>query len=42
MPLDPESDFHLLTHAGAITVTPITLRQTDMGLAAALDGQLTL
>ena len=42
MPLDPGSDFHLLTHAGAITVTPIMLRQTDMALAAALDGQLTL
>jgi len=41
-PLDPLSDFHLLTHGNAITVTPLTLRQTDMALAAALDGKLIL
>ncbi|HTJ58062.1 MAG TPA: 5'/3'-nucleotidase SurE [Devosiaceae bacterium] len=41
-PLDPLSDFHLLTHGGAITVTPLMLRQTDIALAAALDGKLGL
>ena len=42
LPLDPASDFHLLTHDNAITVTPLMLRQTDVALAAALDGQLGL
>ena len=42
LPLDPASDFHLLTHGNAITVSPIALRQTDVGVAAALDGRLTL
>lgn len=41
-PLDPDNDFHLLTHGKAITVTPLTLRQTDLGLAARLDGQLSI
>jgi 5'-nucleotidase len=41
-PLDPGSDFHLLTHGNAITVTPVMLRQTDFTLAAALDGRLSL
>ncbi len=41
-PLDPLSDFHLLTHGNAITVTPLMLRQTDTGVAAALDGTLGL
>ncbi|MDR3472693.1 MAG: 5'/3'-nucleotidase SurE [Devosia sp.] len=40
MPLDHESDFHVLTHGNAITVTPLRLAQTDMDLAAALDGTL--
>lgn len=39
-PLDPNSDFHLLTHGNAITVTPLMLVQTDMTLATALDGTL--
>jgi len=42
LPLDVGSDFHLLTHANAITVTPVTLRQADAALVAALDGKLTL
>ena len=41
-PLDPENDFHLLTHGNAVTVTPVTLRQTDMALVEALDGKLGL
>lgn len=41
-PLDPVSDFHLLTHANAITVTPLALQQTDATLAAALDGTFVL
>jgi len=39
-PLDREADFHLLTHGDSITVTPLTLRQTDVETAARLDGQL--
>jgi 5'-nucleotidase len=41
-PLDPLSDFHLLTHGNAVTLTPLTLRQTDLALTAALDGKLVL
>ena len=41
-PLDPDSDFQLLTHGNAVTVTPLNLRQTDAALVAALDGVLTL
>jgi 5'-nucleotidase len=41
-PLDPKSDMHLLTHGNAITVTPLTLCQTDMDVARALDGALRL
>jgi hypothetical protein len=33
---------HLLTHGNAITVTPLTLCQTDMDVARALDGALRL
>jgi 5'-nucleotidase len=42
LPLDLASDFHLLTHGNAVTVTPLTLRQTDLALAAELDGKLAL
>lgn len=42
LPLDHDSDFHLLHHAGAITVTPLTLKQTDRELARRLDGALKL
>jgi 5'-nucleotidase len=39
LPLDPESDFYMLTHGNAVTVTPLSLRQTETerlaGLAAA-------
>ena len=41
-PLDPDSDFHLLTHGNAVTVTPIMLAQTDRALATALDGAFGL
>jgi 5'-nucleotidase len=41
-PLDPASDFHVLTHGNAITVTPLTLAQTDLGLAATLHEKLAL
>jgi len=41
-PLDPASDFHLLTHGNAITITPVDLRQTDHALVMALDGKLAL
>ena len=41
-PLDRLSDFYILTHGNAITVTPLMLRQTDMALAATLDGTLGL
>lgn len=39
-PLDEGSDFHLLTHGDSITVTPLSLRQTDVATADRLDGQL--
>lgn len=39
-PLDEGSDFHLLTHGDSITVTPLSLRQTDVEAAARLDGQI--
>jgi 5'-nucleotidase len=41
-PLDPENDFHLNIHGGAITVTPLMLQQTDVALAAELDGVISL
>lgn len=41
-PLDEASDFHILHHEYAITVTPLMLRQTDLTLAAELDGKLVL
>lgn len=41
-PLDPTRDFHLLTHGNAITVTPLTLEQTDAGAIARLQASLRL
>jgi 5'-nucleotidase len=41
-PLDPASDFHVLTHGNAITVTPLKLAQTDLDLAATLHDKLAL
>jgi 5'-nucleotidase len=41
-PLDPAHDFHLLMHGRAITVTPLSLQQTDHGAAERMDGLLTL
>jgi 5'-nucleotidase len=42
LPLDPASDFYTLTHGNAVTVTPISLRQTETerlaGLTAAFAG----
>jgi 5'-nucleotidase len=40
LPIDPESDFHALTHGNAVTVTPLTLRQTDGGRFADLERRL--
>ena len=42
LPLDPTSDFHLLMHEGAITVTPLRLQQSDHELARRLDGRIRL
>ena len=41
LPLDDGADFHLLHHAGAITVTPLRLAVSDEELASRLDGVLT-
>ena len=37
-PLDPESDFHLLMHSSAITITPLMLQATDYGVVDELNG----
>lgn len=37
-PLDPEHDFHILHHERAITVTPLSLLQTDAEAAVRLRG----
>jgi 5'-nucleotidase len=42
LPLDPEADFHLLHHSNAVTVTPLTLLQTDEAAAERLAGRLAL
>jgi 5'-nucleotidase len=42
LPLDPNCDFHALTHGNAITVTPLSLRQTDSDVVAALGERLLL
>ena len=36
LPLDPESDFHVLTHGNAVTVTPLSMQQTEAGRLAGL------
>lgn len=41
-PLDPELDFQVLRQSKAITVTPLSLLQTDTETVARLDGQLRL
>lgn len=41
-PLDPAHDFHVLHQEHAITVTPLKLRQTDMDVAARLEGRLSI
>lgn len=42
LPLDPDSDFHLLHHDKAITITPLRLMQTDLDTARRLDGKIKL
>lgn len=42
MPLDREADFEVLRRDGYVTVTPMLLQQTDMGLAERLKGTLSL
>ncbi len=42
LPLDKDSDFHVLHHDFAITVTPLTLLQTDMAMAERMQGKLGL
>ena len=41
-PFDPANDFFQLLHGNAITVTPMALQGSDLGLAAALDGTIAL
>ena len=41
-PLDTDSDFHLLMHENAITVTPVSLQPSDLAVAGRLDGKLVL
>lgn len=41
-PLNPEHDFHVLHQEHAITVTPLRLQQTDMDVAARLEGRLSI
>lgn len=40
MPLDPGRDFHVLHHDRAITVTPLSLEQTDMQTIERLQGAI--
>lgn len=42
LPLDRQADFEVLHEDRAITVTPISLMQTDMGAMARLEGKLRL
>jgi 5'-nucleotidase len=42
MPLDRQADFEVLTRDRAITVTPVSLVQTDAAAMARLDGKLRL
>ena len=41
-PLDRAHDFHILHHENAITVTPLSLQQSDLVTAARLNGKLLL
>jgi len=41
-PLDPASDFHLLMHTSAITITPLMLQASDYGVADELDGLISI
>lgn len=42
LPLERTHDFEVLRRDGAITVTPLSLAQTDMGTVARLQGRLVL
>ena len=42
MPLDRGADFESLRRDFYVTVTPLLLQQTDMALATALNGTLSL
>ncbi|WDQ98285.1 5'/3'-nucleotidase SurE [Devosia sp. J2-20] len=42
LPLDRGADFETMRRDGYVTVTPLLLQQTDMGLAERLNGTLTL
>ena len=42
LPLDRGADFESMRRDGYVTVTPLLLQQTDMGLAERLNGTLTL
>jgi 5'-nucleotidase len=42
LPLDPDSDFSVLHSGKAIAVTPLSLQQSDLGLAKEMDGRLQL
>ncbi|MGV3490691.1 MAG: 5'/3'-nucleotidase SurE [Devosia sp.] len=41
-PLEPENDFSLLMHGNAITVTPLLLQHSHVGLAEGLDGKIAI
>lgn len=42
MPLDRQADFEVLRRDGFVTVTPMLLQQTDMGVVERLRGKLSL
>jgi len=42
LPLSPDADFAKLSRGGVITVTPLSLQQTDMAALAQLQDRLTL
>lgn len=41
-PLDPEHDFHVLHHDHAITITPLTLKQTHSEMSAKLEARFSI
>ncbi|MEO8756894.1 MAG: 5'/3'-nucleotidase SurE [Devosia sp.] len=41
-PLHPDFDFQLLMHGNMVTVTPVSLQASDIALAVAMDGTITL